>query len=65
MTTVEEEFRKALEKLEKQMNADGPVNTSDVKNLALWQEMLRMEHEAKRIAQATLVNGDRFLPHRS
>ena len=65
MNTIEDEFRKALVKLEKQMNADGPVNTSDVKNLALWQEMLRMEHEAKRIAQARFVSEDRFLPHRS
>jgi hypothetical protein len=65
MNTIEDEFRKALVKLEKQMNGDGPVNTSDVKNLALWQEMLRMEHEAKRIAQARFVSEDRFLPHRS
>jgi len=55
MTTIVDEFRKALEKLENQMNADGLVNTSDVKNLALWQEMLRMEYEAKRIADAELV----------
>ena len=55
MSTIEAEFRKALVKLEKQMEGDGPVNTSDVKNLALWHDMLKMEHEAKRFAEAELV----------
>jgi hypothetical protein len=55
MKTIEAEFRKALSKLEQQMEGDGPVNTSDVKNLAVWHDMLKMEHEAKRIADAQLV----------
>ena len=55
-TSIQEGFRKALEKVNDQLEKEDAVNAEDVKQLAVWKSLLEASHQAKRVKEAQKVN---------
>ena len=55
MLTIEQKFKRAFEKVERQIQENGAANTDDVKTLQMWQALLGVKHEANRPNKAIEV----------
>lgn len=55
MLTIEQKFKQAFEKVERQIQEKGAANTDDVKTLQMWQALLGVKHEANRPNEAIPV----------
>ena len=55
MLAIEQKFKQAFEKVERQIQEKGAANTEDVKKLQMWQALLGMRHEANRPNEAISV----------
>jgi|DEB0MinimDraft_12_1074336.scaffolds.fasta_scaffold00012_17 hypothetical protein len=55
MLTIEQKFKRAFEKVERQIQENGAANTDDVKTLQMWQALLGVKHEANRPNEAIPV----------
>ncbi len=55
MLTIEQKFKQAFEKVERQIQENGAANTDDVKKLQMWQALLGVKHEANRPNEAIPV----------
>lgn len=55
MLTIEQKFKQAFEKVERQIQEKGAANTDDVQNLQMWQALLGVKHEANRPNEAIPV----------
>lgn len=55
MLTIEQKFKRAFEKVERQIQENGAANTDDVKKLQMWQALLGVKHEANRPNEAIPV----------
>jgi hypothetical protein len=55
MLTIEQKFKQAFEKVERQIQEKGAANTDDVKKLQMWQALLGVKHEANRPNEAIPV----------
>ena len=54
-TDIEQSFKKALIKVEEQIEKKGSANTEDVVKLQMWQSMLTIKFEAKKNKKAIHV----------
>ena len=55
MKTIEQSFKQAFEKVERQIQEKGAANADDVKMLQTWQALLGLKHEANRPNKAIEV----------
>mgnify|MGYP000974765598 CR=1 FL=1 len=55
MLAIEQKFKQAFEKVERQIQEKGAANTDDVKKLQMWQALLGVKHEANRPNEAIPV----------
>jgi hypothetical protein len=55
MLAIEQKFKQAFEKVERQIHEKGAANTEDVKKLQMWQALLGVKHEANRPNKAIEV----------
>jgi hypothetical protein len=55
MLAIEQKFKQAFEKVERQIQEKGAANTEDVKKLQMWQALLGVKHEANRPNEAIPV----------
>ena len=55
MLAIDQKFKQAFEKVERQIQEKGAANTDDVKKLQMWQALLGVKHEANRPNEAIPV----------